>query len=288
MSQQKVDTSAADLATANRLRTLQDMGPRAALQNLGETVSADYNMKTDALERQLQRGIEGTQNLASARQNVLDQIADVKRSNVDRRLGFAESQKDMYADAAQQAAQNQAQAVADRRGGLNNLIGGGLQFLGQTDFIQDMFAEDGGKFYEDGGLAKLAPPFDKVTYADVLRGRGVPAKGEYGIKMPGGGVMAQILQSRGDMPPVQGPLPGEASHDTNPMHVMDSNGEKHAELMGEEFIINSDHANELTAEHRDIKEVIESGKTPTQEEWMRFFETVDGIFSQPQFQDNVA
>ena len=69
---------------------------------------------------------------------------------------------------------------------------------------------------------------------------------------------------------------------------MDSNGEKHAELMGEEFIINSDHANELTAEHRDIKEVIESGKTPTQEEWMRFFETVDGIFSQPQFQDNVA
>ena len=265
---------------AQGLNTLANTGDsRAVAAGMNPLLQSAAQMEMDALNQQRQSEADARFNLATQNQQISDAVADIKRSNVDRNLGFAESQKDMYSTAAQTAAQNQAQAVANKRGGINNVISGAVNAVAGSGILDNLFAEDGGRFYEDGGLAKLAPPFDKVTYADVLRGRGVPAEAENGMKYPGGGsmnpempagVLNQIMSSRGAMPPVQGPLPGEASHETNPMHVVDNNGNKEAELMGGEFIINEDQANEMTAEHRDIREIIESGKTPTQEEWMRF------------------
>jgi len=116
---------------------------------------------------------------------------------------------------------------------------------------------------------------------------------ENGIKMPlynrGGSVMNDIMQAAGGgMPPVQGPMPGPASHDTNPLHIVDNNGEKQGEVMGEEFIIRSDMAQDMSDGLAMIKEKIESGEEPSQEEWMKFYDSVDSVIGLPQFQDNLA
>lgn len=100
--------------------------------------------------------------------------------------------------------------------------------------------------------------------------------------------MNDIMQAAGGMPPVQGPMPGPASHDTNPMHVVDNNGEKQAELMGEEFIIRSDMAQDMSDGMAMIKEKLESGEEPSQEDWMKFYDSVESVIGLPQFQDNLA
>lgn len=109
---------------------------------------------------------------------------------------------------------------------------------------------------------------------------------ENGIKMPGGGVMAQILQSRGDMPPVQGPLPGEASHETNPIHMINNDGEKVAEAMGGEFIINDKQADLIVEDYKAIEEALADGREPTKDELMELYESCKQVFGQPQFQDD--
>ena len=150
------------------------------------------------------------------------------------------------------------------------------------------------------------PDFNKdgeITQADVLMGRGVIPKAEYGMKVPenknynmggmmkkyqmGGNVLAQIMGGAGgDMPPVQGPLPGEASHETNPMDIVDKNGIKRGEAMGGEFVINAEQAEDMKSGYESVRQLIDAGKQPTQEEWMAFYNSIDEVLSQPQFDDS--
>ena len=102
----------------------------------------------------------------------------------------------------------------------------------------------------------------------------------------GGDVLSQIMGGQGGLPPVQGPLPGEASHETNPIHMMNNNGEKVGEAMGGEFIVNAEQASEMTEEYKEIKAKIDAGEKIGEEEWMELFKTIDSIFGQPQFNDS--
>ena len=108
----------------------------------------------------------------------------------------------------------------------------------------------------------------------------------------GGDVLSQILGSQGGapqgggLPPVQGPLPGPASHEKNPIHMMNDNGEKVGEAMGGEFVINNEQASEMTDEYKEIKAKLDAGEKIGEEEWMELFKTIDGIFGQPQFDDS--
>tara|TARA_R100001591_G_scaffold113867_3_gene127516 strand:+ start:74 stop:286 length:213 start_codon:yes stop_codon:yes gene_type:complete len=70
--------------------------------------------------------------------------------------------------------------------------------------------------------------------------------------------------------------------------MVNNDGEKVAEAMGGEFIINGDQSEAMMSEYKPIKEKIESGEKPTEEEWMAFYGAVDSVLGQPQFQDNVA
>jgi hypothetical protein len=70
--------------------------------------------------------------------------------------------------------------------------------------------------------------------------------------------------------------------------MVDKNGEKVGEAMGGEFIINNDQADSMMAEYKPLKEKIDAGEKPTEDEWMQLYEAVDSVLGQPQFQDNMA
>jgi len=133
------------------------------------------------------------------------------------------------------------------------------------------------------GLAKLQKDHPEVY--EKITGN----KAEHGMKYMGGGnVLAQIMGAKGGQPPVQGPLPGEASHETNPIDMIDKNGEKVGEAMGGEFIINDKQADLIMEDYKAIEEAIADGREPTKDELMDLYEACKQVFGQPQFQDGEA
>ena len=142
------------------------------------------------------------------------------------------------------------------------------------------------KKYSEGGSFPDLSGDGKVTKKDVLIGRGVIPKAENGMKYQmGGNVLAQIMGAQGGQPPVQGPLPGEASHETNPIDMIDKNGEKVGEAMGGEFIINDKQADLILEEYKSIEKAIKDGREPTKDELMALYEASRKVFGQPQFQE---
>lgn len=315
MSRTKTSTDPLMRQGATAVNALQQGGERSLLSGLNATTRALAEGETQLGLSDLQREMMGLNQLTQARQGITQ-----ANQQFGRELGMRQLGQDELAKAtAEQNIQNLQQARRDAFGNIaSGVVETGLSFI-------NPFAKEGMKVpsYGQGGmnpgLAKLKEDhpsvYQKITGKEAEYGMKYPGGGmmpqypgggkmhEYmhggetpayqmGGGMPGGmnaGVLAQIMGGQGGgQPPVQGPLPGPASHETNPIDMINKNGEKVAEAMGGEFIINNDQAEAMMAEHRPIKEKIEAGDQPSQEEWMEYYQAVDGVFSQPQFQDNMA
>jgi hypothetical protein len=116
--------------------------------------------------------------------------------------------------------------------------------------------------------------------------------GEDGMKIPkfqgGGDVMQQILsaqgQGEGGVPPRQD-LPGEESHEANPISMVTENGDVVGEATGGEIILNSEQTEDIENAVAVVDQAIEAGGEPSMEDLMAVYEAVSDTLSQPQFQD---
>jgi hypothetical protein len=114
--------------------------------------------------------------------------------------------------------------------------------------------------------------------------------GEQGMKIPefqdGGDVMQQLLaaQGEGGIPPRQD-LPGEESHEANPISMVAPDGEVVGEATGGEIILNGEQTEDIENAVAAVDQAIESGQEPSKEALMALYEAVSKTLSQPQFQD---
>jgi len=96
-----------------------------------------------------------------------------------------------------------------------------------------------------------------------------------------GGVVEELLRRR----PVQ-KTEGEFNHDTNKKAIVDEEtGEKEGEATGGEYILNPEQGEEIHMAYKGIEQIVESGEEPTMEQLMALYEAVQGVFSQPQFNE---
>jgi len=164
-----------------------------------------------------------------------------------RDLGLEKFGEDKQAFAT--ATDNQMKMDEARRQGIGNMIGGGVQ--GLTSF----FGEDGMKI----------PEFQE-----------------------GGDVMQQLLaaqgQGGGGVPPRQD-LPGEESHEANPISMVAPDGEVVGEATGGEIILNGEQTEDIENAVAMVDQAVEAGQEPSKEALMALYEAVSKTLSQPQFQD---
>ena len=271
---------------ATAFAALEGQGPRAVLASMP---SLDI---TDAVQQvkdaDLESDIASTQAYGQVQQNVNQANTANQRNLLTDQLGGAKT-------ALATAEQNIAAADAAKTDAFKNIATGAIETGMSFVDPSKLFGENGMKMplYNTGGktpfgMLSVKHGIDKnpnPTQADRIAG----ATAEEGMMyMRGGSVMNDIMQAGGGMPPVQGPMPGPASHDTNPLHIVDNNGDKQGEIMGEEFIIRSDMAQDMSDGMAMIKDKIESGEEPSQEDWMKFYESVESVIGLPQFQDTLS
>jgi hypothetical protein len=119
---------------------------------------------------------------------------------------------------------------------------------------------------------------------------GMSFVGKDGMKIPkfqgGGDVMQQILSSQGEGGvPARQDLPGEESHEANPISMVAENGEVVGEATGGEIILNGEQTEEIENAVAIVDQAIEAGGQPSMEDLMAVYEAVSETLSQPQFQD---
>ena len=169
---------------------------------------------------------------------------------------------------------------------------GGLQT--QNEGFQRGLATD--KFQDDK-LAFSTATDNKMKMDEARRqgianvfGGGLQYFGEQGMKIPefqeGGDVMQQILaaQGEGGIPPRQD-LPGEESHEANPISMVAPDGEVVGEATGGEIILNGEQTEDIENAVAAVDQAVESGQEPSKEALMALYEAVSKTLSQPQFQD---
>ena len=169
---------------------------------------------------------------------------------------------------------------------------GGLQT--QNEGFQRGLATD--KFQDDK-LAFSTATDNKMMMDEKRRqgianvvGGGLQYFSEQGMKIPefqeGGDVMQQILaaQGEGGIPPRQD-LPGEESHEANPISMVAPDGEVVGEATGGEIILNGEQTEDIENAVAAVDQAVESGQEPSKEALMALYEAVSKTLSQPQFQD---
>jgi hypothetical protein len=169
---------------------------------------------------------------------------------------------------------------------------GGLQT--QNEGFQRGLATD--KFQDDK-LAFSTATDNKMMMDEKRRqgianvvGGGLQYFSEQGMKIPefqeGGDVMQQILaaQGEGGIPPRQD-LPGEESHEANPISMVAPDGEVVGEATGGEIILNGEQTEDIENAVAMVDQAVESGQEPSMEALMALYEAVSKTLSQPQFQD---
>lgn len=262
MSKTKTSRDPFDRATATGLSALEGGGTRALLAGVSPFMQNMAAGETQLGLTDLQREMSGLQQYSAARQGITAQNEGLRNQLAMRQL----EQNELAKATAQQNIAQERQARRDAWGNIaSGVVQTGLAAFNPGSF----FNEEGGRVpeqkYNNGGMMKY---------------------------QMGGDVLSQIMGSQGGapqgggMPPVQGPLPGPASHEKNPIHMMNDNGEKVGEAMGGEFVINNEQASEMTDEYKEIKAKLDAGEKIGEEEWMELFKTIDGIFGQPQFDDS--
>ena len=184
------------------------------------------------------------------RQLAAESTAELDAANIAAEQQAAMLEAQMNQQALAQAQQNLAQIEADKASAIPEALGSTLGIVGT--FLGGAAAE-GGK-------------------VDVL---------------------TQILANGGK--PIVQKLDGPEDHDQKKFAIMESgavidedNGEKVAEATGQEYILNSKQAKGIHDEYDTVTEKIKSGKDLTEEDWMAFYKAVDKVFSQPQFNEDVA
>jgi hypothetical protein len=290
MSKTKTSRDPFTRAFGATMNTLDQSGGRTLLAGLNPAMQNLAMGETQLGLTDLQREMSGLQQLTQARAGITQQ-----NEAFQRQLGLRRLEQDELAQAtAEQNIENLRQARRDAFGNIaTGALETGLSFInpiGENGMKVPNYSQGG----KNAGLAKLQKDHPEVY--EKITGQ----KAEHGMRyqmgggMPAGpnaGVLAQIMGGGapgGGMPPVQGPLPGPASHETNPIDMVDKNGEKVGEAMGGEFIINNDQADTMMAEYKPLKEKIDAGEKPTEDEWMELYEAVHSVLGQPQFQDNMA
>lgn len=110
------------------------------------------------------------------------------------------------------------------------------------------------------------------------------AKNGLKVKYESGGLIEEILRNKDIYK-----TGGEFNHDTNKKALIDEeSGEKEAELTGGEYVLNPEQGEEIHAQYEAIEAKVENGEPVSEEEWMMFYEAVKNVFSQPQFNEEVA
>lgn len=284
LSKTKTSTDPLLRAGATGLSALQQSGTRGLLAGLNPLMQGIAQQEAQMGLADIQREMAGLQTLGAARTeaDLRNKQLQLQNQQFMRDLGMRQlGQAELAQSQAEENIQAMKRARAQAWGGLL----GGLGSAATAGFMK----RDGGKVpekYSEGGSFPDLSGDGKVTKKDVLIGRGVIPKAENGMKYQmGGNVLAQIMGAQGGQPPVQGPLPGEASHETNPIDMIDKNGEKVGEAMGGEFIINDKQADLILEEYKSIEKAIKDGREPTKDELMALYEASRKVFGQPQFQE---
>lgn len=285
LSKTKTSTDPLLRAGATGLSALQQSGTRGLLAGLNPLMQGIAQQEAQMGLADIQREMAGLQTLGAARTEADLRNKQLQLQNQQfmrdlgmRQLGQAELAQSQAEENIQAMKRARAQAFGGLLGGVGSALTAGIM-------------KDGGKVpeenkYSEGGSFPDLSGDGKVTKKDVLIGRGVIPKAENGMKYQmGGNVLAQIMGAQGGQPPVQGPLPGEASHETNPIDMIDKNGEKVGEAMGGEFIINDKQADLILEEYKSIEKAIKDGREPTKDELMALYEASRKVFGQPQFQE---
>lgn len=272
---------------ARNLNLLESADTRALLSGLNAVT--DPSAILAARESDFQNTVAARTALGAAEQSIAD--ANLQRQyELDmRKLGYSE-------EAARTAAQNKVAEEQARREAFGQ-IGQGILEVGTSFFV-----ENGGKmnFYRQGGKFPDHNKDGEITRADILMEVGAidkpdeKGRGEHGQKYPGGGIMKymmggsvldQIMGGGQGQPPIQGPFPGEASHTTNPIHMINNEGEKVGEAMGGEVMLNDQQGTAMLDSHGEIKNILDDGREPSNEEWMAYFQAMESILGQPQFKE---
>lgn len=264
---------------ATAMGALEAGGERTLLAGLNPTTRALAEGEVQLGLTDLQREMTGLQTLATERQ-AAQRAEEQANKGFFRELGLRQLAGAEQAEAT--ALQNAEDMRRARQDAFGTLLGG-VGALGTVALGSKMgLFEHGGKLEDESGDGQ-------VTKKDHLINIGVLNKDGSKNYMMGGDVLSQIMSQGKGMPPVQGPLPGEASHETNPIDMIDKNGQKVGEAMGGEFIINDEQAGEIMGSFKDVHMAItEEQREPTKEEFMALYEANLQVFGQPQFQGQLA
>jgi hypothetical protein len=265
ISKQKPDLDPIQARQAQALDLLSSSGERGLLAGFQSVLDSSAEQEAQANQQALENETKALANLGQQRQQ-LTTAAEEANQSFQRELGMRQLGQAEMAQA--QGEENLAAMKQQRAGAWGDIASG----VGQAAVAALM-----GGNAEFGGLVPQMEYGGKL-YEDEVK------KAEYGMKiMQGGGIMEQIMAAQGQ-PPVQGPLPGEASHETNPIHMINNQGEKVAEAMGGEFIINDKQAELIVEDYKAIEEALAEGREPTKDELMGLYESCKKVFGQPQFE----
>ena len=329
MSRMRTPTDPLMRQGATAVGALQQGGERSLLAGINPTTRAMAEGEINLGLADQQREIAGLQTLAGARQNLATQEALSNNAFMRQlglnQLQQAQASEATALQNVQDMKMARQNALGQFAGGLGSLATLGLMAKHGTKIPK---MENGKKFPDLSGDGKTTMkdilmgrgviPKPKKAEHGMKYGHGgeymqggemkypgggmmpekYPGGGMMHEKFPGGGMMsyqmggdvlAQIMGAKGGQPPVQGPLPGEPSHSTNPIDMIDKEGNKVGEAMGGEFIISDIQAQEMMQPYMVVKKAIEDEeREPTMEELMDMYKSFDQVLGQPQFQDDKA
>jgi len=267
------DTSYIQSGLATSLGAMQD--PRAfgaASGLLGQSLEAERKAK----EADMQRELSAMRGLAGLEQSALEKKQGLQ-------LGL---QQQDYAMALQDRANAQANIEA-AKAAKREAIGAIGQGVINTalPFFGGLGVSSSGGGANTAGEKALANAAGGSTsnLLGMLNFAGSGQNQENGgrIKYEDGGVVEELLRRQ----PVQ-KTEGEFNHDTNKKAIVDEEtGEKEGEATGGEYILNPEQGEEIHMAYKGIEQIVESGEEPTMEQLMALYEAVQGVFSQPQFNE---
>lgn len=159
------------------------------------------------------------------------------------------------------------------------------QMLGLGQVKQQLGAE-ATAFDKQLGLQKLGE--DKLAYNTAKQNEEAIRAARRAIpgQMVGDATnIALTLASKGVFAQGGQMTPGEFNHETNPIHMVDDNGNKVGEATGGEYILNPEQSDTIEDAYERIEDKRKANKEITQDDLMYLYEAVRSIFSQPQFND---